>query len=102
MKDNKLTLRIALISLIANISVYFFLPNKIPHYNISNQIDGYSGKWPILLLPILPFLMYFLMRKLSKLDIEKKENTKAYNVGIFISCMTFVILNWAFVFIFLV
>lgn len=94
MKKNKISLGLAVLSFICNIIVYPFIPNKLPHYNFSNQLDGYSPKWPVFILAALPIFMYFLLYLLSKVDPRNVKNEKLYPIMILLTTISFIILNW--------
>lgn len=62
---------ISVVAIIINIWLLFKyykkLPNTIPtHYNGAGDVDGYGSKNCIFMLPILSFIMYFLLTIISR------------------------------------
>jgi len=72
---------IALIALTFIVSLYFYpsLPNKIPsHWNVSGEIDGYSGRFfGAFGIPLMNLAFYFLFLFLPYFD-PKKENYEKF------------------------
>jgi uncharacterized membrane protein len=69
---------IAVICLLSGIFLYPYLPQKIPtHWNIHDEIDGWSSKaFGIILFPGFMLIMIFLFWYLPKIDPMKKNIQK--------------------------
>ncbi len=93
MKINKKLLSIIFAAVIGNIIIYPFIPENIPHRNFQMEIDGYTGKWTMLLLPLTTVGMYFLLYFLGKLDKRNEMNKNTYELITILTVMFFIVLN---------
>ncbi len=98
MKINKKLVFLIIVSIIGNIIIYPFIPEKIPHKNFHMEVDGYSGKWTLFLMPLTTVGMYFLLFFLGKLDKKNELNIKTYDLIVTLSVLFFILLNVWFMF----
>lgn len=101
MKKNKISLALSIISFLGSLVAYPFIPDKIPHFNMANEIDSYSGKWSVFILALLPLGMFFLMQLFSKVDKRNEKNSKTYEIATLITILVLIVMNWVFILIFL-
>ncbi|WP_299890209.1 SdpI family protein [uncultured Lacinutrix sp.] len=78
-------LLIVLIPFIYLAYIWNALPETVPtHWNASGEIDGWSSKNTLLLIPfLLPVLIYVLLTVIPKIDPKKKidaKSNKFYNI----------------------
>ncbi len=93
MKINKKLVFLIIVSIIGNIIIYPFIPDKIPHRNLQMAVDGYSGKWTLFLMPLTTAGMYFLLFFLGKLDKRNELNIKTYDLLLTLCVLFFILLN---------
>ncbi|MFH2013348.1 MAG: DUF1648 domain-containing protein [Patescibacteria group bacterium] len=72
------TLIIIIISFLAGIYLYDFMPEKIAsHWNAKGQVDEYMSKfWGLFLMPIVCIGVFFLLLIIPKIDPLKKNVDK--------------------------
>ena len=102
-KINKLTLTLAIISLILTAIVYPNLPQVIPqHFGPTGEIDKYGPKYMVFIMGAMPIVMYFFMDITRNIDPKKesyKKHEKAYSAIKLVMAIFFIIMNWSMIFI---
>jgi uncharacterized membrane protein len=82
------SLCICLLTLIIHLIVYPNLPDTIPyHWNFQGVVDKTGPRYLILLWPLLPIVLYFLMLYAPKIDPKEEayqKHKKAYSVFVFV------------------
>jgi uncharacterized membrane protein len=70
-----LLLLVLLLAFLPGIIVYQQLPDQVPtHWNIHGQIDGYGSKFTaVVLMPLLNFCLYFLLKYIPRIDPKAKN-----------------------------
>ena len=79
--DKKEIIPLLMIAAMFILAAYYYqqFPEKIPtHWNISGDVDGYSGKWTLFLFPAITLLMYLLLYFLPELDAFKANVEEFY------------------------
>ena len=98
MKINKLIISLSVISLIGTAFMYRLLPQEIAlHFNYLGEVDNWGNKNYIWLFAALPFLIYFLMYIIPKIDPRKdsyEKHSRAYSVLANTVSLFMIALNW--------
>lgn len=102
-KINRLTLILAIISLILTAIIYPSLPDVIPqHFGPNGEVDRYGPRYMVFIMGIMPIGIYFFMDITRKIDPKKesyKKHEKAYSAIKLSTTIFFIIMNWAMIFI---
>ena len=81
-KMPRLILMLALLILLFDSGLYFFISTDIPvHWNYAGKIDQYAPKWVLFGLGMLPLIFYYLIPFLQKIDPhaqKMKSGMKTY------------------------
>ncbi len=101
MKKNEISLVLSILSFLGSLVAYPFIPNKIPHFNMANEIDSYSGKWSVFILALLPLGMFFLMQLISKIDKRNEKNSKTYEITTLIIVLVLIVMNWVLILVYM-
>lgn len=87
-----------IISLIGTAIVFPKLPQQIPiHWNINGVADNYANKvfaFFTALLPLLFYLLYFLIPKIDPKKESYQKHQKAYEICSNLSIVLFIAIHW--------
>lgn len=98
MNKSKLTIYISIISFIATIIAFFYLPDSIPlHWSLDGSVDKVGPKWNVFITGSLPIMIYILLKALPKID-PKRENYKkhasAYSITVSVIIVFLILIHW--------
>jgi uncharacterized membrane protein len=95
---NKNALILSVVSFIAVLAFYPFLPEEIPlHWNSAGVVDGWGNKLNIFWIAGLPVATIFLFEFLPKIDPKPesyKKHKKAFGWIIWLTVITFIGISW--------
>ncbi|WP_312640471.1 SdpI family protein [Hydrogenoanaerobacterium sp.] len=98
MKYQKITVPIAIVNLIALVTVTTGLPEQVPvHINIHNIVDGYGPRWVVPLFGLIPLLMLggmFFYHRYTENNSKVQKNKKTEEIVFTTLALFFTVFSW--------